>query len=235
MKIGTDENIVKYNYDIDNIFFTDWNLTDRMTFKTEPEYKNCGFIETTYHGIYDSIDEIYYGGSSTNQYSKIEDVMSSYSSDTGYVEVTLKSEKQGSATYLLKAVSATNFPLEKIKTEKLSKNSEEIEKYLKDTEYGHFLNNVQVEEDKVKVTFDYWMNDQVTLNCSAIIFALLNDVNEIEYNFLQDKYIERDYNYETSETETFNFDKAEPVIYNRDKFITKQGLTIRELQDYINN
>lgn len=234
MKIGSDENIIKYNYDIDNIFFADWDLADRMSFKTEPEYKNCGFVETGYQGLYDSTDEIYYSSSTTNQVSKIEYVMATGSSNTEYVEVTLKSEKQGSATYLLKVVDTTNFPLKKIKTEKLSKNAEEIEKYLKDTEYGHFLNGVQVEENKVKISYDYWVNDTLTSDCSAIIFTLLDDVNEIEYTFLQDKYIERNYNYETDNTDTLNFDKVEPVIYSRDKFITKQGLRISELQDYIN-
>lgn len=93
---------------------------------------------------------------------------------------------------------------------------------------------MQVEENKVKISYDHWVNDTLTSDCSAIIFTLLDDVNEIEYTFLQDKYIERNYNYETDNTDTLNFDKAEPVIYSRDKFITKQGLRISELQDYIN-
>lgn len=231
----TGKEIGKYDYNIKNILFSDVFFYNNSTvIATDPNFKNNGFIVTTYEYMPGNLD--LYEDNLRTDVEKIQPSeefwFGSISYGTNYNEITLNSDKQGMATYIFKSIETANFALDKLKTAKLT-NADDVKKFFSEESGGQFLKDVKIEGNKIKLDYEYFMQKDVISDYACEIFALMDNINEIEYNFLHNKYLHSKYNYDTDETEMENFDKAEPVIYKRDGFKTYYDVSIKELQDYI--
>lgn len=229
-----DDKFLNYDFDTKNICFDSiYNVVMKnlVNIQTIPKYKNNGLIETCYSYVE------YSKGPNINTYQIAVGNNTTFrpiiQSGTNYIELTLNS-KQGVATYIFKFIDFRNVNLDRLKIEKLSKNAENIQEYLKTCDYARFLNNVKVENNKIIIDYDYWIRKEVTSEFALVLFTVLDEIDEIEFNFLYDKYAKTEWNIETQKDDITTFDKVEPHRYIRDGFKTPERVSIKELKEYLN-
>lgn len=171
-------------------------------------------------------------GESRTQTSEFNYILSTFF--TNYTTVLLFTDKQGSAQYAFKSVSGMINEADKVKEiKKLDFEKGKIENFLKDMSYGSYLNNLEIQNNKVIVTYDYYISKLTTSSLALDIFTLIDEVQEIEFKFSFNKYAKSVKN-ENSTYDILKLDKVEPVIYNRENFKSEELTTISEFKEYIN-
>lgn len=229
-----DDKFLNYDFDTKNICFDSlYNVVMKnlVNIQTVPKYKCNGLIENCY--VYSGYDEkpgIHTGSIVVGTATKFKPTVQY---GTNYIELTLNSD-QGVATYIFKFIDLRNVNLDRLKIGKLSTNAENIQEYLKTCDYARFLNNVKVENNKIIIDYDYWIGKEVTSEFALVLFTALDEVDEIEFNFLYDKYAKSEWNIETQKDDITTFDKVEPHRYIRDGFETSERVSIKELKEYLN-
>lgn len=228
-----DDKLLNYDFDTKNICFGSFDdimYWSGVIIEFLPKYKNNGLIQTTYTYNTFSIEP----STNTNPIAvgNATAFKPTMQYGTNYVEITLNSE-QGYATYIFKFVDIHNINVDKLNTDTMSATPEKIQEYLKTCSYSKYLNNVKVENDKVVIAYDYWINKEVTDDFALTLFATIDEINEIEFDFLYNKYATTTWNEETQKNDITIIDSMEPHIYKRDSFKLNDRFSIEELKGYL--
>ena len=158
-----------------------------------------------------------------------------YNSGTNLVTFTLHSNKQGSAVYGLKVVNQWFTDIEKIKDIKsLKLEKEEISNFMKKETFGHYLNDVKLDNNKLILTYDYYIGKDISLMFANELFALIDDLEMIEFNTSFSKFIKNVNDPITYEHTEYELDESIPLTYSRDNFKdTSLNLSLEELRKYL--
>lgn len=200
---------------------------------TLPKYKVKGF--TTNRIKYQYLNENYESTDYNTGYDKDKTKISYYlDSDTSLLTVTIYSENQGEAVYGLKIINTVYSNINKAKElGSLNFDKESIFNYLKEQTYGRYLNNIEIDNNRVVLTYDYVIDSRARQMYSNLLFALISDLDEIEFKSSFDKYVE---GYQDPDYLTMTYtdkDILDPMVYSRNSFIdTYLDLPLEELEAY---
>lgn len=197
------------------------------TIETSPKYKAQGFIQNCLY-----YQDVEYSMIGSNQLiieggHKFNFVASS--SGPNVITIELNSEKQGKAVYAIKYASTLLInadDIEEMKNFELDK--EKINNVLKKLSFGQYLNNVELNNEEITLTYNYYIPEDSTNLLAQGIFTLVDEAKEINFDFAYNKYVK----YE--ENQNVEFDKIDTVTYNRENFKSPIGMTIEEFKKYIN-
>lgn len=229
------EDLSMYEFNGENTLYSKLEFgIDYAQIQTEPKYKVKGFSSSTLR--YNTVFEEYEPGNGSI-ISEEDKTVASYpiEATTTLVTITLYSETQGTATYGLKTIESYYIDIDEVKElGKLDFNKDSIESFLKEQTYGRFLNNTEIENNKLTITYDYYIDKSARMMYTNILFALIQDLDEIEFKFLQDKYVQSSTDPDTYITTYTESDNLEPIAYSRNSFIdTYLDLPLEELEAYL--
>ena len=96
--------------------------------------------------------------------------------------------------------------------------------------FGEFLENLEVENNKIKLTYKYKIsNDAKNIN-SIALFALINNLEEIEFCHLNTDFATTEYNSTTKETIRNSFKMSESEIVTREQIQEENSLDLENFE-----
>lgn len=226
--------VTTYNFNGKHTVYA--NCTDvifeSINVKTNPKYKikAIWYDEYRYDEIYDEYTQVYDG------ISQINDTEFELSTYQTYVRVyTIVTENQGTAKYAIKCVETNPAEFDKLKEYKDIKieNTEAINKFITESPCGRYLNNINISNNVITCTYEYFIPEEVRKSIAIEMFVLFDSITDVNFEFLYNNYVKNEYD-ENNEYMKKELTKIEPINYNRDTFITYKGITIEELEIYIN-
>lgn len=229
--------LVTYDFNGENTIYNklDFNMSNNvLELKTEPKYKVKGF--TTNALRYNKDAEDYQSGNGTILGEEGKSKMSYYiDTDTNLVTVTLYSETQGMAVYGFKTINSYYVDYNKLKEiGNLELDKDSVSGLLKDLTYGRFLNDIQIENNRLILTYDYSVDSRAIQAYTNMLFAVIDNLEEVEFRFSYDKYTKSNTDPITYQTTYTDMDSIEPIIYSRNSFIdTYLNLPLEELKAFL--
>lgn len=202
------------------------NVNDK-TIETSPKYKAQGFIQNA----------LYYKDANYNMTGSQQFIIDgghkfnfvANSTGPNVITIELNSDKQGKAVYALKYTSCFLMDADKIKAMKtLEFDEEKIASFLQEMNYGKYLKNVKIKDEELTLTYKYYISEDAMNVLAQGIFALVDEVDEIHFDFTYNKYVK------TENNKNVEFDKIDTVTYDRLNFKSFIGMTIEEFKEYIN-
>lgn len=228
--------LTTYNFDGKNTLVKniEWAGLDSLEISTSPKYKAKLFVPNAL--VYNSQLEDYQSGNGSEVEEKDKSSFNYIpNGGTTVVTFTLHSERQGKAVYALKVVEQYVSDIEKIKeTKNLNLDKVAIFNYMKEETFGQYLNDVRLENNKATLIYDYYIPEYASLMFANELFALVDDLEEIEFRTTFNKFIKNVNDPITYEHTEYELDNVIPVNYSRNSFTdTFWNLTLEELRTYI--